>query len=79
MNAAIVQIDDNGNAAINFEFSYSAVEEIKSRIPVYARSCEPDRKRWIIQEGPFVSLAIEILQDIYGASNVRIQHGRASA
>lgn len=79
MSAATVQIDDSGNAAITFEFSYSAVEEIKARIPVYARSYDSVSKVWTIQRGPFVALAIDILRDIYGCANVQILQKARSA
>jgi DnaJ-domain-containing protein 1 len=74
--SAAVLISPTGEATVAFDFSYSAVEELKSRIPVHARSWNPERKVWTISAGPFVPVAIAILEDIFGTDAVHVHDDR---
>lgn len=74
--SAQVHILTDGAAIIRFEFSYSVVEELKARIPAYARSYDAGSKAWTVISGPFVDVAIDVLEDCFRASNVYIADDR---
>lgn len=77
MTAAAIHIAADGTAEVAFEFCFSAVDELKARIPYHAREWHPDRKVWTIASGPFIGVAISIMQDIFGANSMYIQDDRA--
>ena len=75
--SAAIHIAANGTAEVAFDYCHSAVEEIKARIPYHSRAWDPERKVWTIAAGPFVFVAIDILQDIFGKHDVHVQDDRA--
>lgn len=61
MSAAVL-ISPTGEATVALEFCYSAVEEIKARIPVHARAWNPERKVWTIVPSPAHSSVCRVLE-----------------
>lgn len=75
--SAHVQILPDGDAIVRFDFSYAVVEELKDRIPAYAREYDPKTHEWTIAAGPFVSVVIDVLADCFGKSRVHVTDDRS--